>query len=83
MAKKIGEFQFRKLGGKGRPNSYPWGEWTDGSIWQVTRGEDFGIEPKMFAIGLYQKSRRIGKKVRAHINGDVVTFQFYTPEAKS
>ena len=79
MAKKLSSFTFR---GPARPCAYPWDKWITGDIWQATRGEDFDIEPKMFALGLYQKSRRIGKKVRAQTNGDTVIFQFYTPEAK-
>lgn len=46
MAKKIEVFDWdsakkRSGGGGARPAKYPWDEWLDGSIWQLTGGEDF------------------------------------------
>jgi len=60
-----------------RKSIYPWDEWTDGSIWQVTEGEDFTSSPKTFVQGCYAHAKRHGLKVEVRSVGEsVVVFRF-------
>ena len=50
MATKLKDFDFThqsKLTPSGGKDSYPWDEWFDGDIWQITYGEDFDSHPLM------------------------------------
>jgi hypothetical protein len=41
---------------------YPWDEWFDGSVWELTPGEDFVGRPATFrASAVAQAKRRDGK----------------------
>jgi hypothetical protein len=43
-------------------SNYPWDEWFDGSVWQLTPGEDFKGKPATFrASAVAQAARRDGK----------------------
>jgi len=44
MAKVLKEYDRSESDVKqGRPPIYPWDEWLDGRIWELTQGEDFEI----------------------------------------
>ena len=50
MATKLKDFDFThqsKLTPSGGKDSYPWDDWFDGDIWQITYGEDFDSHPLM------------------------------------
>jgi hypothetical protein len=50
MATKLKDFDFShqsKLTPSGGKDSYPWDDWFDGDIWQITYGEDFDSHPLM------------------------------------
>lgn len=50
MATKLRDFDFThqsKLTPSGGKDSYPWDDWFDGDIWQITYGEDFDSHPLM------------------------------------
>lgn len=53
-------------------NLYPWDEWLDGSVWELTPGEDFKGKPATFrASALAQAARRDGKvRTRKVANAD-------------
>lgn len=79
MAVKLKSFEFTRTSGR---YSYPWDQWTDGSIWKVKRGEDFNTSQTNFGASVYDKARKIGKKVRVKNEpDDVVVFQFFDPSA--
>lgn len=61
-----------------RSSIYPWGEWTDGSIWQAKEGEDFVSSLKTFVQGLYAHAKRHDLKVevRSAPGDGVVAFRF-------
>ena len=40
MAKQLPTFEFPS---KGRPYKYDWATWSDGSTWELTKGEDFTV----------------------------------------
>ena len=43
-------------------SNYPWDEWFDGSVWELTPGEDFKGKPATFrASAVAQAARRDGK----------------------
>lgn len=61
-----------------RKSIYPWDEWTDGQIRQVTEGSDFVSSLKTFVQGLYAYAARHGAKVevRTAPSDGVVAFRF-------
>jgi hypothetical protein len=61
---------------------YPWDEWFDGSVWELTSGEDFKGQPVTFrASAVAQASRRGGKvrtrKIRDDSGVQRLYLQFY------
>jgi len=53
--------------------TYPWDEWFDGDIWQITQGEDFDGHPLMMERII--RTRATGKRARVRLrhlptNGD-------------
>jgi hypothetical protein len=62
-----------------RKRRYPFDEWMDGSIWQITRGEDFTCQPhyivarlKELGVGKY----RLNLSYPVDGDADVIVFQF-------
>lgn len=48
---------------KGFEARYPWDQWTNGSLWQATEGEDFTCSLRSFISNLQTVSRKRGLKV--------------------
>lgn len=63
-------------GRSGPKFSYPWDEWTDGRVWEITRGEDFQVSTRaMYSmIGTHAASH--GFTVTKRKRGDSIAFQF-------
>jgi hypothetical protein len=82
MAEKLKSFDFKRSrgSGSGRDLLYPWSQWTDGSIWQLKQGRDFKPHPRIFAVYLYSRAKKHGKKVTVQVEGDTLTLQFYDKE---
>ena len=74
MARKVRNYDFRKGKNGGK---YP-SEWLDGSIWEITQGEDFQVKPRTALQSIVKMAKEQGKKVRSRIVDDKVTFQAYT-----
>jgi hypothetical protein len=56
---------------------YPWEEWTNGSTWSATRGDDFTCTVLGFQNALHQRARAYGMKVTTGSpRPDVVEFRF-------
>ena len=60
---------------------YPWGEWLDGRVWELTEGEDF-IKPEGCSISrfrnvVYVAAKKRGKKARVHVDGKKVYVQAF------
>lgn len=70
MASKVKKFEFRP-----GPNTYPWDQWLDGSIWKLKQGEDFATDPAKFRTTIYQAARRNNKIVRTSVVEDTVMLQ--------
>lgn len=76
MAETLPEFDFRWRKG----SNYPWDEWLNGQIWQLTTGQDFTIAPvSLISSARYEAVDR-GMKVRTRRLGEVVVLQAYKPE---
>lgn len=60
----------------GRPPKYDWETLTDGTIWKARQGEDFEGKPAGFRTLLRYQARTRNLKVKAHVRGNVVWFQF-------
>lgn len=78
MAERVTEFP---TVARQRKSIYPWDEWTDGSIWQVTEGVDFTSSLKTFVQGAYAHAKRHDLKVEVRtVTGEeghgVVVFRF-------
>lgn len=65
---------------------YPWGEWTDGSAWEIRRGEDYDVATENMRVNLHMKADAMLKKVRTKKvrdeSGEGLVFQFFDPEAE-
>lgn len=69
---------------KREPRRYPWPEWTDGSAWEIRRGDDYDAETENMRVNLHVKADALGMKVRTtkvddeHSEG--LIFQFFDPD---
>jgi hypothetical protein len=48
------------------PRRYPWDQWTDGSPWQIRRGEDYDVPTENMRVSLHMKADSLACKVRTH-----------------
>lgn len=51
-------------------DSYPWNEWFDGSVWELTKGEDYVIKTKSFISNAQAKARTRGGTLRTGVLPD-------------
>lgn len=69
MATKLTKFDFSapsSLTASGEEKAaYPWEEWFDGDIWQLTHGEDFDPHPLMMERII--RTRATGRKARVRV----------------
>ena len=63
---------------------YPWDEWTDGSVWEIRRGEDYDAATENMRVNLHMKADALLIKVRTKKvrdeTGEGLVFQFHDPE---
>lgn len=65
----------------GRPPKYPWGEWFNGEVWELVKGEDFDSEPKSFRVHAHRTAKEYGGRVRTKLHGRTgISIVFYEPE---
>jgi hypothetical protein len=83
MARRLNEFPESSGGGTSK---YPWGEWTDGSVWEIRRGEDYDIATENMRVNLHMKADALTRKVRTSKikldDGEGLVFQFLVAEDK-
>jgi hypothetical protein len=66
---------------QGRPQVYPWDEWTNGEIWDLDYGRDFFCEPKSFRTLVHRTAQVYGLRARTKFGSDKkVIISFYDPE---
>jgi len=68
---------------RGRPQIYPWDEWSDGRVWKLHQGSDFYSEAKSFRVLTHRTAKLYGCKAFTWISDDetVITIQFYPDPA--
>jgi hypothetical protein len=83
MARRLDSFPERKADG---PRRYPWAEWTDGSVWEIRRGEDYDAPTENMRVNLHMKADALTIKVRTRKvrddDGEGLVFQFLDPEGE-
>lgn len=83
MARKLDAFPGDQTSG---PRRYPWDDWTDGSAWEIRRGEDYAVVTENMRVNLHMKAEALLMKVRtkkvADEEGEGLVFQFFDPEAE-
>ena len=79
MAKRLDNFDFGSSG-----NSYDWNRWADGTIWELTKGEDFQSKPQTAAQQARKWAKAQGMRVRvsAEKDGTKVILQFIRKDAE-
>lgn len=83
MAKRLEAFpdgDFRPM------RRYPWAEWTDGSVWEIRKGDDYDVPTENMRVNLHMqgdaKALKVRtKKVRDQL-GEGLVFQFFDPEGE-
>lgn len=70
MGHRLESFDFAPVCPGPRPERYPWREWTDGSIWQVRRGQDYVIATRHLQAALHGRAARDGVRVQTRRVGD-------------
>ena len=76
----IGESLLNSGTGRGRPSSYPWALWINGSVWEVKKGVDFQSTLMSFRTSLRYEARKRGMAVTIRALEEGFKFQFYTPK---
>jgi hypothetical protein len=61
---------------RGNYPAYPWSDWMNGEIWELTADDVFGALVG-FQSGLYTRAKNDGFKVRTSHKDGVLRFQFY------
>jgi hypothetical protein len=60
---------------------YPWKEWTDGSIWQLVRGDDYTVEDDAMRsmAHLYARRNNMRAETRRWEKGMIIQFHKLSP----
>jgi hypothetical protein len=63
---------------------YPWAEWTDGSAWEIRKGDDYDVPTENMRVNLHMKADAKAVKVRTKKvldkDGEGLVFQFFNPD---
>lgn len=59
--------------GEGR--DYPWSQWLNGRIWELTQGEDFDVSSQDFQAICHRRAKARGQRVRTRCVGNKVWLQ--------
>lgn len=70
MATRVDEFPVRYV-------KYPWSEWLDGTIWELTRGEDFTVKNSHMQQACGYAAKRRGVRYTTRSIGDKVYILAY------
>lgn len=79
MARKLKNFDFEKERNDiiSRPYRYPWEKWLDGSVWELTIGEDFKTSVQSFRSNAFYNAKIRGMKIRTIRKDDKLIIQAY------
>lgn len=79
MARKLKNFSFTKNESErvNRKIRYPWDQWLDGDVWELTPGKDFTISVASFRSGAFYNAKIRGMKIRTARKDDKLIIQAY------
>lgn len=81
MARRLDGFP---TNGASPQRRYPWDEWTDGSVWEIRRGDDYDVATENMRVNLHIKAEAKVMKVRTRKlhdeQGEGLVFQFHDPD---
>lgn len=82
MARRLDSFPEEE---QPRQRRYPWPEWTDGSPWEIRRGEDYDVDTENMRVNLHMRADSKAMKVKTRKvrdeHGEGLVFQFFDPDA--
>lgn len=65
---------------KSKQSLYPWGEWTDGNVWEARQGKDYIVKTKSFQDSLRYRAKTYQMTLKMDVStfrgAEVVIFQF-------
>ena len=65
---------------------YPWDDWTDGSAWEIRRGDDYDVDTENMRVNLHMRAESKVMKVRTRKvrddRGEGLVFQFFNPDGE-
>lgn len=78
MAEKLSSYEFTK---SSTGYTYPWDEWLDGSVWRLTRSEDFpNARATSMRVRFHHMARARDMKVHTKFEeAEVLVVQAYKP----
>ena len=72
MAKVVQSQDFPEV--QRRHRKYPWDEWEDGRIWEITGdGKDFDVTPRYMQTQLHVRARHVGRIVTTRVVDNKIT----------
>ena len=78
MAKVLKSFDFTGRSGAAK---YPWNEWLDGRVWELSFDHDVKSKSKeSFRSSCHLAAERLGGSCRTSISGDKIVIQFVPNE---
>ena len=66
-----------------RGQKYPWNEWFNGKIWELTSGEDFVCDPDSMRQQTYQAASKLGLSAKTRVTEDGKVFIQVTEREES
>ena len=77
MAKQLdNDYDFRQ-NRKGRPEKYPWGQWVDGNVWELTKGDDYQCTTPSMVTQIHLKATARRLRARTSVTETGLVLQFY------
>lgn len=65
----------------GRPQKYPWDKWTDGSPWEIVKGEHYNVPTHNMQVNLHMRASKEDQTVRTRTirdgDSEKLIFQFF------
>jgi hypothetical protein len=85
MGRRLDTFPGERSHGQ---RKYPWDEWTDGSAWEIRRGEDYDVVTENMRVNLHMKAESLRCKVRTRKfeeddQGEGLIFEFFDFEREA
>jgi hypothetical protein len=66
MAKNLKSYEFASGGGR---QKYPWEQWFNGDIWELTDGDDFQCNIATMRMQTHKQAKARGLRVKTAVDG--------------